>query len=117
MKMNEISPAKARRFYSHLKGKIPQPVFDSIVGYMTSSKVVLIVWQGKNVVGKVRMLCGPTDPKMATKKNIRFLSKDDMNKRFRKGEAVRNIIHSSANDEEAKKEISFFFSPWEMIKM
>ena len=117
MKMNKISPAKARRFYSHLKGKIPQPVFDSIVGYMTSSKVVLIVWQGKNVVGKVRMLCGPTDPKMATKKNIRFLSKDDMNKRFRKGEAVRNIIHSSANDEEAKKEISFFFSPWEMMKM
>jgi len=32
------------------------------------------------------------------------------------GKAVKNIIHASATIEEAKKEISFFFYPWEIYK-
>jgi nucleoside diphosphate kinase len=39
-----------------------------------------------------------------------------MEKRFKKGLAVRNIIHSSANTEEAQKEIKFFFSAEEIKK-
>jgi uncharacterized protein (TIGR00661 family) len=114
MKMIKIKKSQAEKFYSHLKGRIPLPVFNSIMNYMTSNKVILIVWQGNGVVSKVRQVCGPTNPKKAKKSQIRSLSKEDMKEKFEKGLAVRNIIHSSSTIQEAKKEISFFFWPWEI---
>ena len=84
---------------------------------MTSNRVVLIVWQGTNVLKKVRNLCGPTDPTKAKKSQIRSLSNDSMEKEFNKGKAVKNIIHSSETYKDAKKEIGFFFLPWEIIKV
>jgi len=116
IKMAKINNIQAKLFYKHLKNKIPESVFNSIISYMTSNRVVLIVWQGKGVVKKVRKLCGPTNPKKARKYNIRALSKEDMEKKFKMGKAVKNIIHSSATIEEARKEISFFFMPWEIYK-
>jgi uncharacterized protein (TIGR00661 family) len=114
MKMIKINKNQAGKFYSHLKNKIPPAVFNSVVNYMTSNRVVLIVWQGKGVINKVRQTCGPTNPKEAKKSQIRALSKEDMQVQFKKGRAVKNIIHSSTTIEEAKKEISFFFWPWEI---
>lgn len=116
MKMIKIKDSQAKLFYKHLKAKVPESVFNSVVSYMTSNRVVLIVWQGNGVVKKVRKICGPTDPKKAKKSNIRALSKDDLEKKFKMGRAVKNIIHASATTEEAKKEISFFFMPWEVYK-
>jgi len=113
IKMRKISRLEARLFYSHLKGKVPDEVFNSLLDYMTSNKVVLIVWQGRGVVKKVRSACGPTDPQKAVKGQLRSLSNDDMKKEFRAGKAVKNIIHSSANSDDAAKELQFFFRPWE----
>jgi len=114
MKMTKINKTQAQLFYNHLKNKIPESVFNSIVQYMSKKRVVLIVWQGNGVVKKVRQACGPTNPKKAKKSQIRSLSKEDIEKKFKMGRAVKNIIHSSATIEEAKKEINFFFWPWEI---
>ena len=116
IKMIKINSKQAGLFYKHLKNKVPESVFNSLVSYMTSNKVVLVVWQANGVVKKVREICGPTNPKKAKKYNIRALSKEDMEKKFKMGKAVKNIIHASATIEEAKKEISFFFYPWEIYK-
>jgi|GEM_PF-318578 len=116
MKMIKINKWQAKIFYKHLKNKVPESVFNSIVSYMTSNRVVLIVWQGNGVVNKVRKISGPTNPKKAKKYQIRALSEEDMEEKFKKGKAVKNIIHSSATIKEAKKEISFFFMPWEIHK-
>jgi len=113
MKMRKISRLEARLFYSHLKGKVPDKVFTSILDYITSSKVVLVVWEGRGVVKKVRSICGPTDPQKAAKSQLRSLSNDNMRKKLQAGRAVRNIIHSSANSSDAALEIGFFFRPWE----
>jgi len=115
MKMVKLTAYQAELFYSHLRGSIPESVFGSLVQYMTSNKVVLIVWQGSNVVSEVRKLTGPTNPKEAKRGQIRKLSDDDMQKKRRQGRAVKNIIHSSASLEEARQEISFFFLPWEIV--
>jgi len=117
MKMVKINKRKAKVFYKHLKGKIPDSVFNSIIDYVTSNRVVLVVWQGNGVISKIREICGPTDPKKAIKVNIRDLSGDDMKRKFKKGRAVKNIIHSSATPEEAKREIKAFFFPWEIHKL
>jgi nucleoside-diphosphate kinase len=114
MKMARLNKFQARLFYGHLQSKVPKSVFNSIVNYMAGKRVVLIVWQGRGVIEKVRRLCGPTNPKKARKHQIRHLSKDDMEEELRRGRAVKNIIHSSANRADALKEIYFFFMPWEI---
>ena len=111
-----MSERKAKKFYKHLRGKIPDSVFNSIVDYMISNRVVLIVWQGPGVVSKVREICGPTDPQESIRENIRSLSEDDLKGKFKKGRAVKNIIHSSATPKEAKREIKLFFYFWEIHK-
>jgi len=116
MKMVRISKLKAKWFYKDLKDKVPKSVHKSVIDYMTSGNVIAIVWQGPGVVNKVRQICGPTNPKDATEKQIRSLSKEDMKKQFKKGKAVRNVIHSSASIPEAKREINYFFMPWEIKK-
>jgi uncharacterized protein (TIGR00661 family) len=116
IKMMRISDYAARKFYSQLEGKVPTRVFESIVRYMSSGKVVLIVWHGKDVVGKVHKLCGATDPKKAKKSTIRGrFSDDSLEERAKQGKAVRNVIHSSDNAKDAKREINFFFRRDEII--
>ncbi len=116
IKMMRISDYAARKFYSHLKGRVPDSVFESTVRYISSGKVVLVVWHGKDVVRKVRNLCGPTDPKKAGKKTIRGKYSDDsLEQKAKHGKAVRNVIHSSDNSKDAKKEILFFFRKDELI--
>lgn len=116
MKMAKLNRGQIKRFYQHLKGEIPDSVFNSLINYMASNRVVLIVWQGKGVVEKVRKLCGPTNPKEAGKRHLRSLSNEDMIEKFKRGKAVKNIIHASANTNEAKKEVDFFFYPWEITQ-
>lgn len=116
MKMLKMNQLQAQIFYSHLRRKLPKRVFDSIIDYMTGTRVVAIVWQGRGVVGKVRTLCGPTDPKKAKKSQLRSLSKDDLSRQFARGKAVKNIIHSSASPHDARKEIALFFLPWEILR-
>lgn len=114
MKMVQINEADARNFYINLQKKLPQKVFESIIKYMSSGKIVVIVWQGNGVVNKVRKICGPTDPKKARRYQIRNLSKDSLEEELKKGRAVKNIIHSSASTKEAKNEIKFFFRSGEL---
>jgi len=117
MKMALMSSQRARLFYKNLKSEIPDSVFDSLIEYVTSDRIVVIVWQGNGVVSKVRRIIGPTDPKKAKKAHVRSLSKESLEKRFDRGEAVRNIIHASATVKEAKREIDFFFRPGEICKL
>jgi nucleoside-diphosphate kinase len=115
MKMVKINALQARWFYHHLDGAVPKSVFTSLVQYMTSNRVVVVVWEGRGVVRMVRKLCGPTDPAQAKRRQIRALSSDDMVREFQHGRAVKNIIHASASVEDAQKEIRFFFLPWEIL--
>ena len=115
MKMIKLHRFQAEIFYRHLRGKLRPGIFDSVLKYMTSKRVVLIVWQGRGVVGKVRELCGPTDPSKARRGQIRSLSRDSLADRLNKGTAVKNIIHASASKSDARQEISLFFFPWEIV--
>ena len=94
------------RFYSHLK-KLPEKQFNSILDYMTSSYAVVAVLEGTDAVEKVVELCGPTNPVEAPKGTIRGdFSNDDMKKCIKQMKAVHNIIHRSANQQDASNEIS-----------
>ena len=78
-----------------------KPFFQELVSHVTSSPVFLMVWQGPNVVAIVRNLVGATNPANAAPGTIR-------------GDFALNVtpnaIHASDSIENAKRELSIFFS-------
>jgi len=59
MKLIHIDEALAARHYAVHKGK---PFYDGLIQYITSSPVVVQVWQGKRVIEIVRRTCGAHQP-------------------------------------------------------
>jgi nucleoside-diphosphate kinase len=98
MKMVRLKPEEARRFYAVHEGK---PFLNDLVKFMTSGRVVPMVLEKENAVAELRVLIGATDPAKAACGTIRYEIARDIEK---------NSVHASDSDENAKKEIAFFFS-------
>jgi len=114
----------AEEHYSEHKGKV---FFPALIEYITglshspdtpgTRRVVAFVYQGPDAVKKIRDLAGPTNPLVAREKKpgcIRALGtlvpvKDTSGKVI--GERMDNLIHASASDEEAQREIKLWFKP------
>ena len=103
MKLTQMSDQDARRFYSIHKDR---PFFDDLVSYMTSGPIVAAILEKENAVEQFRKLIGSTDPTEAAEGTIRRLYATSI------GE---NAVHGSDSDENAQKEISFFFTETELI--
>ena len=99
----KLSSDKAEGFYSIHKEK---PFFNDLIQYMTSEPVIVQVLQGDDAVSKYRNLMGSTNPKDAETGTIR--------KEF--GINVQeNSVHGSDSEENAKKEIAYFFEENEIV--
>jgi nucleoside-diphosphate kinase len=77
-----------------------KPFFDELVGFITSSDVVVARVVGEGAVAVVRELMGPTDPAQAPPGTIR----GDFGLRI-----TENLIHGSDSPETAKRELDLFF--------
>lgn len=93
----------AARHYAVHKGK---PFYDGLIKYITSSPVVVQVWEGKRVIELVRRTCGATNPSDADLGTIRA----DYGV-----EIGRNLIHASDGPETAAYEIPLYFKEEELI--
>ena len=101
MKMVKLTKEQAEAFYYVHKGK---PFFESLVEFMTSGPVVVMIIRHSNAVEEFRKLIGATDPAKAEPGTIR--------KAF--GVSVQmNAVHGSDSPENAKIEAGFFFSGFE----
>ena len=97
-----LTKAQAEKFYEIHKER---PFFQELVSTMTSGSVLAQVLEGENAVLKNREIMGATNPKEANAGTIR--------KEF----AIsigENSVHGSDSEENAKIEISFFFSGLEI---
>ena len=87
-----------------------------MISMLTSSPVVAIVLEGVEIVEVVRKLVGETEPKKAAPGTIRG---DYAHVSYAYSDAkkigVFNLIHASANPEEAKTEIDVWFKPEELV--
>ena len=106
-KLIKMSEEQALQLYSIHSGK---PFFQELISHVTSSPVFLMVWEGPNVVAVARSLVGATNPLNAAPGTIR-------------GDFALNVtpnaIHASDSTENAKRELSIFFSPtdvWSYIR-
>jgi nucleoside-diphosphate kinase len=103
MRLMQIDNDLAARHYAVHKGK---PFYEGLLKYITSSPVVVQVWEGKRVIEIVRRTCGATNPIDADLGTIRA----DFGV-----EIGRNLIHASDGPETAAYEIPLYFAEDELV--
>ena len=103
MRLIQIDDDLAARHYAVHKGK---PFYAGLIEYITSSPVVVQVWEGKRVIEIVRRTCGATNPIDADLGTIRA----DFGV-----EIGRNLIHASDGPETAAYEIPLYFAEDELV--
>ncbi len=104
MKLVKLTKEAAEGFYAVHKGKV---FFDELIDYMTSGPCIPIALEKSNAVEDYRKLIGATDPAKAAEGTVRKL--------FAKNIQF-NAVHGSDSDENAAKEISYFFSGKELLE-
>ena len=104
MRMERLGRERAREFYAvHAE----RPFYESLVRFMTSGPCLPMALErrGTDAVPAMRDTIGATDPAEAKEGTIRRLYAES------KG---RNAIHASDSDENAAREIAFFFGEGEL---
>ena len=123
-KIVHVSRMLAEEHYAEHRGKAFYP---ALIEYITGCihypdepwkrRVVAFVYQGPNATKKIRDICGPTNPIVAREQRpgcIRALGtlvplKDATGNVI--GERMDNLIHASATDSEAEREVKLWFKP------
>ena len=93
----QISKEEAAEFYRVHQSK---PFYDQLCSYLSSGPIVVMILQGENAVILNRELMGATNPQDAKENTIRKLYGISIDK---------NSVHGSDSNDNAKKEIEFFF--------
>lgn len=102
-RMTRLTRAQAEEFYAVHRER---PFYPELVEFMVSGAVVPLALEAEGAVAKLREVIGATDPAEAAEGTVRRLYAES------KG---RNAIHASDSDENAAREIAFFFSESELI--
>ncbi|CAL7939242.1 unnamed protein product [Xylocopa violacea] len=98
----QLTPEQVSEFYSDKYGQLS---FAHLVAYMASGPIVVYVLAKKNAVSEWRLLIGP--PKVT---EARFYYPDSIRAKYgRRGEEFKNAVHGSNTQDEAEREIHFFF--------
>jgi nucleoside-diphosphate kinase len=111
-KIVRVSRELAVEHYQHLKDK---PFFGELIQYIQGElhdrrKVMALVYWGEDAIVKCRQLAGATNPEEAEPTSIRGAYG-----RITTSGVYENVIHVSANEADAKREIRLWFEPDEII--
>jgi nucleoside-diphosphate kinase len=98
----KMSQEQAQGFYAVHKAR---PFFGDLVKFMTSGPCVVMAIEGENAIAKYREVMGSTDSKKAAPGTIRAKYGTDIEK---------NAVHGSDSADNAKIELSFFFTGAEL---
>ena len=100
-----LTPEQAGAFYAVHRGR---PFFADLVSFMTSGPCLPMALERADAVPTLRTVIGATDPAEAAPGTIRKLFAES------KG---RNAIHASDSDENAAREVGFFFPEGELAAL
>jgi nucleoside-diphosphate kinase len=96
-KLTRLSKEKAEGFYIEHKER---PFFGSLVSFMTSGPVVLMVLEGENAIARNREIMGATNPAEADEGTLRKLYAKSLE---------ANAVHGSDSKASADREVNYFF--------
>jgi len=99
-----LTKDEAGEFYAVHRGR---PFYASLVAFMTSGPCMPMVLERQDAVATLRSVIGATDPAEAEAGTIRKLYAESKE---------RNAIHASDSDENADREIHFFFASTELLE-
>ena len=102
-KLLKMTTEQADGFYNIHKDK---PFFNELIDFMTSGPCMVLALEKENAVLAWRETIGATNPKDALENTIR--------KDFATS-VQENAVHGSDSDENAEKEIAFFFADSELL--
>lgn len=112
MKMAWVTKELSKK---HYKAHVNKPFYAGLETMITEGPVIAMALEGVNSVEAVRKLVGSTEPKAAAPGTIRGdLSHISMAYANEKNIAARNLIHASGTLDEAKEEVSLWFTPAEL---
>ena len=97
VKKIHITKDEAAEFYKVHQSK---PFYNDLCSYLSSGPIVVMILEGENAITLNRKIMGATNPKDAKEGTIRKLFGVSIDK---------NSVHGSDSEENAKKEIKFFF--------
>lgn len=101
-KMIHMTKAETESFYAVHQGK---PFYEELTSFMSSGQCMVLALKKENAVYAWRETIGATNPAEAAEGTIR--------KDFATS-LIQNAVHGSDSDENAEKEIAFFFSQSEL---
>ena len=104
-KLVRLTRAQAEAFYEVHRGR---PFYEELVAFMSSGPCFPVALERDNAVAAFRATIGATDPAEAAAGTIRKLYAES------KG---RNAVHGSDSDENAAREVAFFFSEAELREL
>ena len=102
-KLINMTLSQAKNFYEIHKEK---PFYDELTHFMSSGQSMVLALEKENAVEAWRDTIGSTNPKDAKPGTIRYDFATNL------GE---NAVHGSDSNDNAKKEIGFFFTESELI--
>jgi nucleoside-diphosphate kinase len=102
MRLVRLTRVEAEAFYEVHRGR---PFYEELVGFMSSGRAVAMMLQKGDAVAAWRTTIGATDPAEAAAGTVRKLFAES------KG---RNAVHGSDSDENAAREVAFFFPEREL---
>jgi nucleoside-diphosphate kinase len=98
-----LSTAQAEAFYAVHRDR---PFYRSLVTFMTSGACLPLALERADAVAHLRTVIGATDPQEAAPGTIRA--------RFAESKE-RNAIHASDSEENARREVAFFFAESDLL--
>ena len=101
-KMIHMTEAETESFYAIHQGK---PFYEELTSFMSSGQCMALALEKENAVDTWREIIGATNPAEAAVGTIRKDFATSLGK---------NAVHGSDSDENAEKEIAFFFSQSEL---
>ena len=93
----KLSKEEAKQFYAVHSDK---PFYNELCEFMTSGPIVVQILEGENAIELYRKIMGATNPAKADKNTIR--------KKFATS-IQENAVHGSDSEDNALKELNFFF--------
>ncbi len=112
LKLTKVEKSFAQRHYTEdISKRRGEKVRNLLVDYMASGPVVAMVIEGVDAIENVRKLCGATESKSAIPGTIRG---DYSHISFSHADEncipVKNVVHASSSEEDARNELALWFS-------
>ena len=112
LKLTKVDKDFSKKHYTEdITKRRGEKVRKNLLDFITSGPIVAIAVEGINSIENVRKLCGETESKSAFPGTIRGdFSHVSFEYADKEGKAVKNLVHASGNEEDAKSELALWFS-------